>query len=345
MSVVPKVPIEQWAALIDAAEDFQDLAPWEWMTGNEIFAVMNNERPQAGYCCVMGNLGEVFGLVVYMGSEGLALIEEMFADEAPPNPMDILLKTNCLKLEFVGAQDLEKEDKAVFKKLGLKYKGAHAWPLFRSHRPGDAPWCLEDWEVRFLTTCLQQTMEMASRLKKNPDLLVPSDDSQFFFRLPEPNSNPVEWSDKWLVPEPAQKKELPKLILDEIQFAAEKAKVKHIDLVWEMDLLVLPMPIDDRDRPYFMRTFMVADQKSRYMLAAEPMDPFEYPSLLLSRIVKIIAITRIMPKTIHFCSADLRSLLTEPLQKMGIEARFVNELPVINEAFAGMMDFLGKPDR
>ena len=61
MSVVPNVPIEQWAALIDAAEDFQDLAPWAWMTGDETFAVMNPERPQAGYCCVMGNLGEVFG--------------------------------------------------------------------------------------------------------------------------------------------------------------------------------------------------------------------------------------------------------------------------------------------
>jgi len=37
---------------------------------------------------------------------------------------------------FEDRDGLDKQDREVIKKLGLKFRGAHAWPMFCSYRPG-----------------------------------------------------------------------------------------------------------------------------------------------------------------------------------------------------------------
>jgi len=342
MATVPSVPVEIWSDLYKVSEDFRDLAPWEFMEGGDVFGVVNPEKQEAGYCCVMGQLGEVFGMAVYLGSEGLALLEELFAEEGPANPADAVLRKNCLMVEYVGSGEVEKEDKAVLKKLGLKYKGRSAWPIFRSLRPGAAPWFLEEWEARFLTVILQQAIDVCARVRAKPDLLTPSRDELYFVRVPESKDGKIEWNDRWVEPEPYKKPELPKLAFDEIRFATAKKKAKHVDLVWEMELTMVPMPVMDRDRPYFLRFFMIVDRKSGYMFNAEPMDPFKCNELLLPKILDIIEKTGVMPKTVLFRNGELRSLLNDPLERMGIEAKLVRELPVVDKAYEGMMQFFGK---
>lgn len=341
MPSIPKVADSVWADLYKAAEAFRELAPWEFMEGGEILSVANPEKKEAGYCCVMGQLGEVFGMAVYLGSDGLACMEELFAEEGPANPTDAILKKRCFLVEFVGSGDLEKEDKVITKRLSLKYRGSNAWPTFRSIRPGEAPWFLEEWEARFLIHVLQQAVEVYRRLEEDPDLLEPDQDGLFFTRVPRSNDGLIEWTDQWIQPEPFVKPKLPKLEFDEIRFAAAKKKVKHVDLTWEMDLPVMPMPVMDRERPYFLRMFMVADQKSGYMFGAEPLDRQKCNELLLPKIIDIIDKTGVMPKTIHFRSGELRALLNDPLLRMGMEAKYVRKLPAIEEAYAGMMQFFG----
>lgn len=341
MPSIPKVSDSVWSDLYKAADSFRELAPWEFMEGGDILSVVNPEKKEAGYCCVMGQLGEVFGMAVYLGSDGLACMEELFAEEGPANPMDAILKKRCLLVEFVGSGELDKEDKAITKRLGLKYRGKKAWPNFRSIRPGETPWFLEEWEARFLIHVLQQAFEVYGRVEVDADLLVPAKVGMFFTRVPASKDGKIEWSDQWIQPEPFVKFELPKLDFDEIRFAAGKKMVKHVDLAWEMDLPIMPMPMMDRDRPYFPRMFMVADQKSGHLFGAEPFDPQKCNELLLPKIIDIIAKTGVMPKTILFRSGELRSLLNDPLNRMGMEAKFVRELPAIDEAYAGMMQFLG----
>ncbi len=104
---------------------------------------------------------------------------------------------------------------------------------------------------------------------------------------------------------------------------------------------MVPMPVMDHDRPYFLRFFMVADRKSGYIFAAEPMDPFKCNNLLLPKIIDIVEKTGVFPKTVLFRNSELRSLLNDSLEKMGIEAKFVRELPAIDEAYEGMMQAFG----
>ena len=62
---------QEWQALFEAAGEFYKLRPWEWMEDSELFGVLNPETGEIGYCCVMGNLGELLALGVYLGSDGL----------------------------------------------------------------------------------------------------------------------------------------------------------------------------------------------------------------------------------------------------------------------------------
>ncbi|MDV7396592.1 hypothetical protein RZS08_34670, partial [Arthrospira platensis SPKY1] len=75
-----------WENLFQAAIDFRDLAPWEWMYDADIFGVEDPETGEIGWCSVMGAAGEVFSLTVYPGEEGfysfdrLASIDEETLD-------------------------------------------------------------------------------------------------------------------------------------------------------------------------------------------------------------------------------------------------------------------------
>ena len=62
---------QEWQALFAAAGEFYKLRPWEWMEDSELFGVLNPETGEIGYCCVMGNLGELLALGVYLGTDGL----------------------------------------------------------------------------------------------------------------------------------------------------------------------------------------------------------------------------------------------------------------------------------
>ena len=64
--------IGEWRRLFQAAQSFYELAPWEWMFDCDIFGVQNHETKEVGYLSVLDNSGEVFGLCVYLGSEGFA---------------------------------------------------------------------------------------------------------------------------------------------------------------------------------------------------------------------------------------------------------------------------------
>ena len=59
----------EWKELYTAAVELKKIEPWAWMYDSDIFGVLNPASGEIGYCCIMGALGEVYALAVYLGTE------------------------------------------------------------------------------------------------------------------------------------------------------------------------------------------------------------------------------------------------------------------------------------
>lgn len=116
----PTLP--QWKALYEQALQFKRLACWTWMIEENLFGIQDPKTGEIGYCCVIGSLGEVFGLIVYLGSEGLEGFRKLRAKRRPPGSIEGLLLHNCLSLTFDDRKYVHKEEHEIIKQLGLSLR-------------------------------------------------------------------------------------------------------------------------------------------------------------------------------------------------------------------------------
>src|SRR6478735_5216484 len=84
---------QQWKELYEAAERYKEAGIWRWLSNGHLFGVRDPASGEIGYCCVFGNGGEMFGLAVYMGTEGLRTIVDMLAGELDEDP---IFSQHCL---------------------------------------------------------------------------------------------------------------------------------------------------------------------------------------------------------------------------------------------------------
>jgi len=147
----------------------------------------------------MGALGEVLGLLVYLGSDGLALYEGLQSGKLTIEDDDLFARQKCLAVTFDDGEMLDNKDLGVIKSLGLKFRGKQSWPSFRSHLPGFMPWYLTGAEVRFLGLAIRQAMSVAERLRKNPDILTPPQKGVYLVATATEDGKPV-WRERWCKP-------------------------------------------------------------------------------------------------------------------------------------------------
>ncbi|MFC1981522.1 hypothetical protein ACFLVN_04695 [Chloroflexota bacterium] len=48
---------EEWAKLFKITERFKEVSPWQWIASEDIFAVVNPQDGEIGYCSILGNGG------------------------------------------------------------------------------------------------------------------------------------------------------------------------------------------------------------------------------------------------------------------------------------------------
>lgn len=151
------------------------------MHDTDIFGVQDPVSGETGYCCIMGAAGEHYALGVYSGSEGLEGLLRILSGEFSQSHDGVLYVQKCLMASFEDREYLQKEDLKQIKTMGLKFRGANAWPFFRNYTPGFVPWYLTGEEARFLTLALKQAIEVSLRFKKDPGMLIHPSSGKFFF--------------------------------------------------------------------------------------------------------------------------------------------------------------------
>ncbi|MBX7233902.1 MAG: hypothetical protein K1X65_05910 [Caldilineales bacterium] len=334
--------LEQWQRLYAAAAEVKALAPWQWMHEGDLFAVEDPASGRIGFVSIMGAVGEHFAVAVYLGGEGLRGFIAI-GNASEDDIQDTFFATPQLQASFEDRSLLNAQDLETIKRLGLKFRGRSEWPLFRSYRPGYAPWHLTADEAAFLTQVLEQVVDVAPRFREHEALFYGAGVEGMLVRARSQSAPAATWEDR----------RLPELPLE-----AEPVAV-HIDgrLVErlaalplgrnsvEIDLFMLPAPIrEGKGRPYFAYNLLFVDGESGYILGFETLRVettyddmrVKTPELVVRQLLK----NKIRPRTIRTRPGAMAALLKPLADYCGIAlqpSKQLQSLDVARESLMSMM--------
>lgn len=332
--------LNDWKTLYEAAIAFKKQAPWAWMYDSDLFGVQNPETGEVGYCCIMGNLGEVFALGVYQGAEGLAGYR--FLQEGPGpsgqatwrDAQTLLAAQFCLMASLEDRNELDKRDLDVIRKLGLKFRGRREWPMFRSYRPGYAPWFITPSEVRFLAMALQQTVEVAAVCKKKPDWLGGGEGDQIMVRVQEDG----QWRDVWQNPETWEAQPA-KPVIDEVLVARIKQAGFPRGGTLIADCVMLPTEVADAERPYFPWMFFVLSDEG-LALGMEMCMPGEVEKDVPAKFLELLMQMENIPQSLLVGSLETSDLLAPIAEQLNFSIHVTEEHPMLDFFLNSLGEYL-----
>lgn len=336
------ISLQQWRELYNAAIELKKLKPWEWMWDSEIFGVQDPETGEVGYCCVMGRAGEHYALAAYRGSEGLAGYRKVRSGEVDPQSNDALHCQACLMVSFEDRDFLGQKDRKIIKRLGLKFHGDNAWPLFRNWTPGYFPWYITSEEARYLLQLIPQAIDVAERFNQDLALLAPPQPGRYLVRVPRSGPDGLIWEDEWKEPAPLPKPELVDLSLygSSLENIRETIPLSISPDILELDYFYSSNTVrENQERPYFPRMMLCADHETGLILFFHLAAPHsQWRNEFIEEFLKKLENLDSLPVKILVKENGV-TLFGAVAAGLGIEIETVEDLPVMNEVRAHMEQF------
>lgn len=321
--------LEEWRALFAAAAEFKQLEPWRLVKETDIFGVANRQSGEIGYCCIMGELGEVFGMAVYRGTAGLQGYENIRTGKIKPGGSEILFCQDCLLVSFDDREDLEESDRRLIRDLGLKFRGRNSWPMFRDYKPGYFPWTLDRDGVLWMMDALQQAREVCSRVSRGDVVLKPPKKGLCLVRLPVAAGGIVVWRDEWREPAPVVETAPAQAPLDELRLRKIRQAAQQTQVAWEVDFFNVPVPVFNEVRPYFPYAMAIVNSDSGLILAMHLASADGYRWEFIERFLVCIEENRLIPKEIMVSNQEVAHLLGPWASNLRVQVRVVKKLKTL----------------
>ncbi len=322
---------KQLKVLYQEAVRFKEVQPWKWLYDADIICVENPKDKTIGYCSVMGKGGEHFGLGVYLGDEGLYGLYNMMenADTIPSH--QLLHLQNCLMCSFEDRNQLTSDDGKQIKALGLSFRGRNAWPRFCRFEPGYYPWHINKEESVFLTHALRQALFVAINIMDGK-LKIDMEQGKTIIRYSEDKDGKLEWYSREVELGFPSVIYHPVKIDDDllIRRIRNLGSIRNITL--QVDNCYMPSPVQENrnERPYFPRIFIIANQKSGYILDFEMYENISDDADVTIKKLIDMFIEKGRSKEIRVRSDAMFAILTDLCKKTGIKLKKVKRLPVID---------------
>ena len=333
---------EDCRSLFERMGQLRTLAPWDWMEETDLFGVQDPETGEIGFVSIMGMAGEHYAVAVYQGARGLYGFWHMQETGPFLEPQD-MFNTPQLQASFEDREMLEKGDLSLIRALGLKYRGRNAWPMFRSYRPGYAPWYIEPAEARFLAHVLGQVQQVAPRVRQNPDILEPGGDTDYLVRTAQKLNDDWVWRDEMrsIAPPPLIGLTIeidPELLAALKQLPKERYKL-------EADFFMSPAMVGAKnERPYFPYILMMLDATHDVILGMEMLSPVPALEQMWGQVgltaLRMLARTGALPTEIRIRDALLYGMLVPFAKELHFKVTRVQRLPLLDHARADLEGYL-----
>ncbi len=321
---------DEWRALFEASVAFRDLKPWNWVESDCLFGIQDPETGEMGYCCIMGQMGDVLGLVLYLGDEGLYSALRLISGEFASGGLEAQFIQKCLLMTLDNRNELTKDAYAAVQKAGMRFRGQNAWPQFNSMTPGYAPWKITGAQARFFTHAIDHAINVAKMVRDQPDYLQAPGDGLIPVACCDGSNN---WTQDWvpLPPPPPPKAWQPPWPIDEVRLQRIKKRAKKDPHPWEMLSFFVPTPIEDRQPFYYPLMLVIAAHDTGMVLNAGLSHPEETTSRFVEEFLATIENARVLPSKILVGQAELNALIAPVAQRLGIKIKIVGALPGAEE--------------
>ena len=243
------VMLEQWERLYEVTKNIRLIAPWEYLHESERIALLLPGRDEPVYIVVMGSGKMTYGIGIFPGYDALNRLRRMEDGENDADDMDmtVAFEQNCINLYFGDRDELEPQDMAVIKKLGLKFRGHNEWPYFRSMKPGFMPWYLNRDEAE-LTIAALQNFAMAFVAYQKQVFEVDFDEGETLLRFYDAEADMWYNTGVRMPPVPVIQ---PKLIVSDDDLIARLSKKKktRAELGFAVTYMPAPFQESETERP------------------------------------------------------------------------------------------------
>jgi hypothetical protein len=339
---------EETLALYGAARRFRAAEPWQAMCDSEVFGVRDPEKGTTGYCCVMGQMGEYHAMHVYLGGEGIAgyrAIQDASGGwPSKPCPLNLFLVGKSqvnLVVEFRGAAEVPRVEKAALKALDLTFRGRHAWPRFERNDPGLESRGLDAGETRFLTAAIEQALLVSERIQADETVLTgPLQADRVLVRVPIIREGATAWED---VVEPFETTHAP--VPDPVPEAVLRAveALPSRDGFVELAHTFVPTLIKSHkaERGSFPRLLLAVDAGNGMILGYHLFREGEFPGGVLGRVAAMLKKIGVRPRNLMLSDRWLCHVIGEGLPILQPSLKLVHRIEAAEAAYQSLAGFLG----
>ena len=320
-----------WAELFEAAREFRDARLWKHLTDRVLFGIRVAETGPILHCAIMGAGGEVFGLAVYPGAEGLRAYERTLAfmrAEGGDSNLSLKQQLRALAVNFEHEEDLDEVDIDLIRDQGLIVDGPQKCPQFRSYEPGYVESLPNEKERSWLVVALNGAREFVDRLldERLPDLDKLGQDEIVVLK---PRTDAGGWA-----------QEIETLDRGSGQLgvpAVDKLRLRRLSKsasrggVWEAGAYWMPAADEDEDsKPYFPLLCIWADHNTDLVLHIKLATPAEGLGKLQTSGIEFMEKNTRIPEIILVRSDKAVHLLEPVTDVLQIELRKVGSLEVLD---------------
>lgn len=336
--------------LYDLADELYRLAPWQWMSEDQLIGLRHPETGERGFISIMGASGTHVSLAIYLGDESLRrfnLIQDADLegiDLSEEDRIALILECRQLQASFSTRDELYPVELREIKALGRKYRGAN-WPTFRSFQAGWVPKTVDsDEEASWLAAAMEQTLEIAPKLRRNPSGFYRERKHGEVVFLTRERGPDGAWRTVWL-PIDEELYEFPKPEPGEFFAAKTLALPKSKDCV-ECHFQVLPCPVGVRGKsatyPYVAMSVDAAGGRVLGMdlLSVETQSHEELTASVPDVFLQQWTRAGLRPGSIRVASELTHALLEQTAAVLKIPIERESELPALDHVLSSILSVI-----
>lgn len=332
------VSLETGRRLCQLAGEVASCQPWEELREEDLVFVPDAGRGENDACSVMGMLGQVYAVVVYLGAEGYHFFRKL-QDSTEISAADFFAEQRSVMVEYVPRKELTRQDRELLAAAEFPSVRGGMYPKFRAIRPGYMHWYVTEGEARILVGCLEAVAAVCHALSRPecPDFwepegvypLVARDESGY-------NLRPIA------APKPTRAMPVA-APLDQVRIRRILERKPGVRGACEVDQFYASVPVGgSHERKACMRVALAVDAASGFAYpptAAMPEKPAG--EMLADVCLSAVEAGGAVPREIRVRSSDYRILLEPLAEALGSRVKAAGSLPALDRAKAAMLGMMG----